>query len=120
MQAGPKRAYMVAMKSTVAAIFILVCAAGVSAAQTRAEFSVEALVENAPTYVASRYARSELPAALIADLTAAGFECQNSATASACTRSREASPVCFDVVRVDITADSVSADQNRLCMGAEE
>lgn len=89
-------------------------------AQTRAAFSVEALVANAPAYVASRYAESEIPSALIADLSAASFECQHSASGSQCTRSREASPVCFDVVRVDITATAVSADQNRLCMGAEE
>lgn len=98
----------------------LLAGAGASFAQTRAAFSVEALVANASTYVAGRYAQSELPSGLIADLTAAGFECQHSASGSACTRSREASPVCFDVVRVDISAENVSADQNRLCMGAEE
>ena len=104
---------------SIIAVCLLACA-GVSAAQTRAAFSVEALVANAPAYVASRYAQSELPSALIADLTAARFECQHSASGSECTRSREATPVCFDVVRVSITAEAVSADQNRLCMGAEE
>ncbi len=101
------------------AVCLLACS-GASFAQTREAFSVEALVANASTYVAGRYAQSELPSGLIADLTAAGFECQHSAAGNACTRSREASSVCFDVVRVDITAAAVSADQNRLCMGAEE
>lgn len=101
------------------ALCVFACA-GVSAAQTRAAFSVEALVANAPAYVAERYAQSELPSALIADLTAAGFECQHSAAGSECTRSREATPVCFDVARVSIAADAVTADENRLCMGAEE
>ena len=101
------------------ALCVFACA-GVSAAQTRAAFSVEALVANAPAYVAERYAQSELPSALIADLTAAGFECQHSAAGSECTRSREATPVCFDVARVSVAADAVSADENRLCMGAEE
>ncbi|MEQ1491377.1 MAG: hypothetical protein ABL932_12595 [Terricaulis sp.] len=105
--------------ASVLAVCLFVCT-GVSSAQTRAAFSVEALVADAPAYVASRYAQSELPSALVADLTAASFTCQHSASGSECTRSREASPVCFDVVRVDITADAVTADQNRLCMGAEE
>ena len=104
---------------SILAVSLLACS-GASFAQTRAAFSVEALVANASAYVSSRYAQSELPSGLIAELTAAGFECQHSATGSECTRSREASPVCFDVVRVDITGESVSADQNRLCMGAEE
>lgn len=108
------------MRTAAIVVIAFILGAGASAAQTRAAFSVEALVANAPAYVAGRYAQSELPSALIADLAAAGFECQHSASGSACTRSREASPVCFDVVRVDISADGVSADQNRLCMGAEE
>ena len=105
--------------ASILALCFFACA-GVSLAQTRAVFSVEALVANAPAYVAGRYAQSELPSAFIADLNAVGFECQHSASGSECTRSREASPVCFDVVRVSITASAVSADQNRLCMGAEE
>lgn len=108
------------MKTVSIIAICLVACTGVSLAQTREAFSVEALVANAPAYVASRYAQNELPSALIADLTAASFECRHSASGSECTRSLEVSPVCFDVVRVDITAVAVSADQNRLCMGAEE
>lgn len=89
-------------------------------AQNRSAFSVEALVADASRYVAARYAPSELPAALITELTAAGFECRQSAAGGECTRTREAAAPCFDVTRVDISSDGVSADQNRLCMGAEE
>ncbi|MDZ4690453.1 hypothetical protein [Terricaulis sp.] len=89
-------------------------------AQTREPFSVEALVANATAYVEARYTRSELPSALIADLTAAGFQCQHSGSGNDCTRSREAGGSCFDVTNVSITAEGVAADRNRLCMGAEE
>lgn len=82
--------------------------------------SVDDLVANAPNYVASRYERGELPAALINDLTAAGFECQHSAAGSACTRARQAFASCFDVITVDIKADTVTAESARRCMGAEE
>ncbi|MBL8547615.1 MAG: hypothetical protein JNL81_14205 [Hyphomonadaceae bacterium] len=94
--------------------------AGLSSAQTRAAFSAEALIANAPAYVASRYAANELPSALIADLAAAGFECQHSAVGSECTRVREAGGSCFDVATVSIGADRVTAEENRRCMGAEE
>jgi len=102
------------------ALTILAACATVAQAQTRAPFSVEAIVADATGYVAARYQVSELPSALIADLEAAEFQCRHSAAGSECTRSREASEPCFDVVRVDINAGAVSADQNRLCMGAEE
>ncbi len=98
----------------------LFLSAGATSAQTRAAVSAEALIANAPAYVASRYATSELPSALIADLTAAGFECQHSAAGSECTRVREAGGSCFDVAAVSITADRVTAEENRRCMGAEE
>lgn len=101
-------------------LLALVCLAATPAYAQRAPFSVEAIVADASGYVAARYQASELPSALIADLEAAEFECRHSATGSECTRSRQASDPCFDVVRVDVTADRVTADQNRLCMGAEE
>lgn len=99
--------------------FVFVAAACASSAALE-PFSVDDLVANAPNYVASRYERSELPAALINDLTAAGFECQHSAAGSACTRAREAFASCFDVITVDVTADAVTAESARRCMGAEE
>ncbi|MFO1017419.1 MAG: hypothetical protein U1E03_07460 [Hyphomonadaceae bacterium] len=99
----------------------LVIVAAACASSTALEpFSVDELVANAPTYVASRYERGELPAALITDLTAAGFECQHSAAGSACTRARQAFASCFDVITVDITSDAVRAESARRCMGAEE
>jgi hypothetical protein len=106
------------MRNVLVAIACL--AATPAHAQQRAPFSVEAIVADASGYVAARYQASEFPRSLIADLEAAEFECRHSATGSECTRSREASEPCFDVVRVDISAGRVTADQNRLCMGAEE
>lgn len=108
------------MRNAFVALTCLIAAATPAQAQTRAPFSVEAIVADASGYVAARYQASELPRALIADLEAAEFECRHSATGSECTRSQQASEPCFDVVRVDVTADRVTADQNRLCMGAEE
>lgn len=102
------------------AVFALLaaCAGAPDSPPVRAPFSVDALVADAPAYVASRYARSELPAALIADLTAEEFQCQHSATASECGRTRHAFGTCFDVVNVSIAADTVTAQQNRRCLGA--
>ncbi len=108
------------MRNAFLALTCLIVAATPVHAQTRAPFSVEAIVADAYGYVAARYPAGELPSALIADLETAGFQCQHSATGSECTRSQQASEPCFDVVRVDISATTVSADQNRLCMGAEE
>jgi len=108
------------MRNIFIALTILAAGAAPAQAQTRAPFSVEAIVADASGYVGARYQASELPSALIADLEAAEFQCQHSAAGSECTRSRQASEPCFDVVRVDISAESVRADQNRLCMGAEE
>lgn len=99
---------------------LLAVSSGAAHAQTRQPFSVEALVANAGGYVAGRYAAADLPAALIADLTAAGFDCQHSAAGSECTRVREAEAPCFDVASVRITSGSVVAEQDRRCMGAEE
>jgi len=108
------------MRNTLIAVTIFAACATLAQAQTRTPFSVESVVPDANGYVAARYQASELPAALIADLEAAEFDCRHSAAGSECTRSRQASEPCFDVVRVDITTESVRADQNRLCMGAEE
>jgi hypothetical protein len=108
------------MRNAFIALACLAACATPTHAQTRAPFSVEAIVADAAGYVGARYQQSELPSALIADLEAAEFQCQHSAAGSECTRSRQASSPCFDVIRVDISAGSVSADQNRLCMGAEE
>lgn len=99
------------------------CAAiltGTVLAQNRSAFSIEALVADAPGYVAARYAPGDLPAALIGELRAAEFDCRQSAAGFECTRMREAAIPCFDVTRVDISSDGVTADQNRLCTGAEE
>lgn len=98
----------------------LVLAVAACASQAREPFSVDALVADAPAYVAARYQRSELPAALIADLTAEEFQCQHTAAMSECGRSRHAFASCSDVVSVRISAEAVRADQNRRCMGAQQ
>lgn len=108
------------MRISLATLTLLAASLGAASAQTREPFSVEALVANAGVYVAERYVPRELPAALIADLTSADFQCQESAADSECTRVREAAAPCFDVVSVRITADNVAAEQDRRCMGAEE
>ena len=108
------------MRTLTLIVGLLVASLGAAYAQTREPFSVEALVANAGSYVAERYARDALPTALITDLTAAEFQCQHSATGSECTRVREAVESCFDVASVLITAESITAEQNRRCMGAEE
>lgn len=105
---------------TVIFVGLLLAMPAAALAQTREPFSVEALVANATAYVEARYTQSELPSALIADLTAAGFQCQRSGSGSDCTLSREAGVACFDVTNVSIGAEGVAADRNRLCMGAEE
>lgn len=85
----------------------------------RERISVDALMADAQTYVAARYRASELPAALIADLTAEGFTCQHSATASQCGMTNHAFGSCFDNYDVQITAERVTAEKNRRCLGAE-
>lgn len=99
---------------------LLLALSNAALAQTREPFSVDALVANASAYVQARYASSDLPSALIADLNAAGFQCQQSGSGSECTRSTEAGGPCFDVTNVSISAEGVAADKNRLCMGGEE
>ncbi len=104
------------MRALLLSLLVSACAATPQA--PAAPFSVDALVADAPAYVASRYERGALPAVLIADLTASEFQCQHSATMSECGRSRHAFGSCFDVVTVRISAETVSAAQNRRCMGA--
>ena len=94
--------------------------AACAAAPERAPFSVDALVADAPAYVASRYQRRELPAALIADLTAEDFQCQHGATTSECGSSRHAFASCFDIVTVRINAETVAAEKNRRCLGVQQ
>lgn len=108
------------MRTAFTVLTFIVACTGSSLAQTRTAFSIDELVADAPAYVAARYQASELPAALIADLTSAGFTCQHGATGSECTRSVEANGSCFDVTNVSIGAESVLASRNVLCMGAEE
>lgn len=95
------------------------CAAScATAAAEREPFSLDALFADPPGYVSAHYQRNELPSALIADLTAANFECQNSAQASTCGRSRR-SGNCFYMDTVRIYADKpVEAARNQpRCMG---
>lgn len=96
----------------------LALAGCVTSSPQRAPLSVDALIANAPAYVAQRYRPSELPSALIADLTAIDFQCQHSATASECGRAQHAFASCWDVVTVRISATApVEAGQARRCMG---
>jgi len=97
----------------------LIIALAACASQAREPFSVDALVADAPGYVASHYRPGELPTSLIAELTAEDFQCQHSATMSECGCARHAFGSCFDVVDVRIDAESVQAEQNRRCMGAQ-
>lgn len=101
---------------TTAACFLLLSAC---ASKGREPFSVDALVADAPAYVAARYGAGELPSALIGDLTAENFQCEHIATMSECGRARLAFALCWDVVAVRISAEAVRADQNRRCMGAQ-
>lgn len=102
-----------------ASIMLLALAACATTPAPREAFSFSALLADAPAYVAARYQPSALPSALIADLTADGFSCQHSATASECGRSARAFASCFDVAVVRIAADApVQAEQNRRCLGA--
>jgi hypothetical protein len=101
------------------------CCAGLAAllaacvSNAREPFSVDALAADAPAYVAARYEANELPAALIAELTAEEFQCQHSAAMSQCGRARHAFASCWDVVDVSISLAGVQASQNRRCMGAQ-
>ena len=96
----------------VAAFALAACASA-----PREPFSVDALVADAPAYVAARYQSDELPAALIADLEAASFQCQHSATVSECGYSQRAHGSCFNVTTVRIEPARVQASHNVRCMG---
>ena len=85
----------------------------------RERINVDALMADAQTYVAGRYRANEMPAALIADLTAEGFTCQHSATASQCGMTNHAFGSCFDNYEVMITPGRVTAEKNRRCLGAQ-
>ncbi|NJM91975.1 MAG: hypothetical protein HC861_04425 [Rhodospirillaceae bacterium] len=79
-------------------------------------FSLDALVADAPAYVAYRYASAPMPVSLIDDLTDIDFQCQHSATGSECGRARQEFGNCFDIVTVHIRADEpVRADSTRRC-----
>lgn len=83
-------------------------------------FALDALLADPPAYAAQHYAEREMTAALIADLTAAGFTCRHSATASMCERSQHAFASCWDVSVVHIAPGGpIEAEQNRRCMGAQ-
>jgi len=101
------------------ALMLAACAAQAEHVE-RGPIAIDALVENAQAYVDQRYARDELPAALIADLTVQEFQCQHSATVSECGNARHAFASCWDVVNVRISAERVTAERNRRCMGVSQ
>lgn len=83
----------------------------------RGPFSVDALFSNPTLYLANHYLRGEVPALLISDLTAAGFECLHSAAGSRCTHVRHASNCFFaDSVDIDSALNVVTRSEPR-CMG---
>lgn len=85
----------------------------------RPPLDVRALIADAPAYVSAHYQPRELPATLVRDLTAAGFECVHHATMSECTQTQHAFASCFDISIVRISAtEPVYAQRNRRCMGA--
>ena len=86
------------MRFALLGLALLGACASVEAPSRREAFSVEALFADAPAYIASRYAHSELPAALVADMTASGFTCSSAPDVTACGRTHEhtgPSPPCF-------------------------
>jgi hypothetical protein len=107
------------MLRSFAAALVLLPPACATAQTPREQISIDALVADAPAYVAARYRAEELPAALIADLTAQEFQCRQGADASECGRTRHAFASCFDVVTVRISAGAVEAAQNRRCLGSQ-
>jgi hypothetical protein len=111
---------MMLLRAAFLVLAVGACASEAREQQAREPLSVDALVADAPAYVEARYQAGELPAALIADLTANDFECQHGATMSECGRAQHAFASCWDVVTVRISADAVRAEQNRRCMGARQ
>ena len=101
--------------------FALIAAFALASCATpapRDAFAFDALIADPAAYVAQRYRDGELPSALIADLTADGFECQHSAAGSECSRTRHAYASCWniDTVRISATAP-VQATNPIRCMG---
>lgn len=97
----------------------LVLLGACASAPVRAPLDVSALIADAPAYVAARYEAREMPAALVSDLTAAGFECTHRATMSECVQTQQAFASCFDISIVRISANApVYAERNRRCLGA--
>lgn len=96
----------------------LVLLGACASAPVRAPLDVNALIADAPAYVTAHYETRDLPAALVSDLTAAGFECVHHATMSECSDTRQAFASCFDIsiVRISATAP-VYAERNRRCLG---
>ncbi|MBN8607895.1 MAG: hypothetical protein J0L81_13345 [Caulobacterales bacterium] len=103
------------MRAVWLALGLAACA---SAPPERGPLDVEALIADAPAYVASRYEPRELPDALVRDLETALFRCEPRGQATECAMTRHAFGSCFDVsmVRVSATAP-VRAERNRRCMG---
>ena len=73
---------MMLLRAAFLVLAVGACASEAREQQAREPLSVDALVADAPAYVEARYQAGELPAALIADLTANDFECQHGATMS--------------------------------------
>lgn len=97
----------------------LLMLAACASASVRAPLDVDALMADAPAYVATRYDAGALPADLVSDLNAAGFECVHRATMSECTLTQHAFASCFDISVVRISAtEPVHAARTRRCMGA--
>lgn len=101
------------MRALALALALAACATPVE----RGPIALDALIADARAYVTQRYRPNELPAALIADLTAAGFQCQDRASGSECGRADPAFATCFDVYTVQIDAAVVRAEMNRRCLG---
>jgi hypothetical protein len=104
------------MRSVIIAAFALAACASAP----REPFSVDALVADAPAYITARYQGDELPAALIADLEAASFQCQQSETVSECGHSQRAHGSCFHITTVRIEAERARAERNTRCMGVTQ
>lgn len=96
----------------------LVLAACASAPPERAPLDLEALIADAPAYVALRYGADELPDALVRDLEMALFRCEPRGSRTECAMTRHAFASCFDVSIVRISAtEPIHVERNRRCMG---
>lgn len=101
----------------VGVVLLALALAACASSDKREPFALGELIEDAPAYVAQRYDRDEMPGALVEELEAHAFRCEQSGEAIACGRTREAFASCFDVVTVRIRAEAVSAESNRRCTG---